>query len=306
MREQSFHFPSYSALAEIVGLRLFPDVQQDVKGVVQITHGMAEHKERYLPFMKRLVGAGYAVYIMDLLGHGASVTDPDMLGYFGPDGEEALIQDICRLSGRVRQDFPNKPLFLFGHSMGSFLTRIVNARDEVPAQGAVYCGTGGRNPLAGTAVFLAGLICALGRGKKPGVFLNALAFSAYNKRTDRRTPFDWLSYNRRNVDSYLKDPLCGFLFKNLAFLSLSKIIAEAQSAASIRRIPRDLPILLIAGQDDPVGQYGKGVEALQRELLQTGHAAELKLYSGMRHEILQEDAASHAMQDVIDWLDRQI
>lgn len=301
MKKREFSFKSSSELCDIKGVCFEPDNISDVKAVIQITHGMAEHKERYFGFMEKLCDAGFASYIIDLLGHGESVASSDDLGYFGDKLEQNLLDDMKLLNDLIHKEYSNSPIFMFGHSMGSFLTRAYTALYSSSVEAAVYCGTGGANPVVPIAIKLAeGQIKKYGE-KAKGEFLNKIAFAPYNKKTEKRTQFDWLSVNNENVDRYIEDPLCGFTFTNNGFLTLFHLVKYIQSAEWYENVPNDMPLYLIAGSDDPVGSYGKGVKSVYRKLLESGHRVQIKLWTGDRHEILLEKNADEVISDVIDW-----
>ncbi|WP_018658911.1 alpha/beta fold hydrolase [Allofustis seminis] len=306
MKQKIFTFQSYSKLTNISATSFIPKDSHQIKGVVQIIHGMAEHKERYFPFMKKLTEAGYAAYIMDLPGHGQSVSDSVPLGYFGPEGVTTLLQDVRQLNEIIHQQLPHVPLFIFGHSMGSFIARIYVAQFRTTYQGAIFCGTSGKNHALPFAILLAKIMCQLKGPYHPSHLLNDLAFASYNKKTKKCTSFDWLSLNEDNVSQYVADPLCGFIFTNNGFYTLFSLLKCAQSKQCMAQLPSGIPFLLIAGAEDPVGQYGKGVRQVYNQLKRHQFAVDLILYPKLRHEILLEQSAPEVFQDVIHWLNRQI
>ncbi|MGP1544468.1 MAG: alpha/beta fold hydrolase [Candidatus Fimenecus sp.] len=301
MLKKKFSFKSSSDLCNINGVCIAPDNISDVKAVIQITHGMAEHKERYFGFMEKLCDAGFASYIIDLLGHGESVESSNDLGYFGNRMEQNLLDDMKTLNDLIHSEYPETPIFMFGHSMGSFLTRAYTSIYESSVKAAVYCGTSGANPIVPIAIKLAEIQIKKNGEKSKGDFLNKIAFASYNKKTDKRTPFDWLSVNTENVDEYISDKLCGFTFTNNGFLTLFRLVKYIQSPEWYEKVPNDMPLYLIAGSDDPVGSYGKGVKSVYRKLLESGHKVKFKLWTGDRHEILLENNADEVISDVIDW-----
>lgn len=301
MLKKEFSFNSSSELCDIKGVCFAPDNKSDIKAVIQITHGMAEHKERYFGFMKSLCRAGFASYIIDLLGHGESVASSDDLGYFGNRMEQNLLDDMKTLNTLIHNEYPEVPIFMFGHSMGSFLTRAYTSLYGDSVKAAIYCGTCGANPIVPVAIKLAKLQIKKNGEKAKGNFLNKIAFASYNKKTEKRTPFDWLSVNRENVDKYINDKLCGFIFTNNGFLTLFHLVKYIQSAEWYEKVPNNMPLYLISGSDDPVGSYGKGVKSVYRKLLESGHNVKFKLWTGDRHEILLENNANEVISDIIDW-----
>lgn len=298
-------FPSSSGLTDIYALSYTPADEGEVKGIVQICHGMAEHCKRYDEFARFLCKNGYAVFINDHLGHGNSVARDEELGFFGESsGVGDLVNDAKILSDLARSLHPDKPFFIFGHSMGSFIARKYTEKFGMNIDGAVFCGTSGTNPAAGIAVKIADFI-----GSKKGYthrseFINKIAFGGYNKRVEeKRTDFDWLTRDESAVDRYIEDPKCGFLFTCAGYRDLFTLLKSVSQRSWYENVPFILPILLIAGAEDPVGEYGKGVKQVFRDLKKTGHKdVSLKLYENDRHEILNELNRHQVYDDVLSWL----
>lgn len=261
------------------------------KAVVQFTHGMAEHKERYYPVMEYLSGKGFACVICDLRGHGQSVSDPKDLGYMGKGGMKGLIDDVHLVTAWAKQRFPGLPLYLFGHSMGSMIVRAYTKRYDSDIDGLVVCGSPSQNSAAGAGDFLAGVI-GLFRGWhfRPETLLK-LSIGGYDKAFRKEGMKNaWLSTNKANVDAYNNDPLCGFPFtvngyRNGMFRLLKDIYAPDGWAMK----NPGLPIHFIAGADDPVivsvDKFSQAV-SFMRNLGYRRVSA--KLYPGLRHEILNE------------------
>ncbi|MBQ3401476.1 MAG: lysophospholipase [Lachnospiraceae bacterium] len=297
---KDFCFASASGLCDIHARSMTPD-EGEPKAVVQITHGMAEHKERYMWLAERLTEAGYAVYFMDLLGHGESVASEDDLGYFGDDGVNSLLKDMRELNEIGHSELPGLPYVMFGHSMGSFLTRAYTAKYPSTFDAAVYCGTSGPNGAAKIGLMMAKSAEKKDPHDRPAK-LNNMAFGSYNKRTENRTPVDWLSRETGNVDAYVEDPLCGFCFTSNGFVTLMTVLISVSGSDWAAKVP-NVPIYLIAGGEDPVGQYGKGVEKVRKMLEKTGHTkVAMKLYPGDRHEIFNEVDKEQVTADLIAWL----
>ncbi len=302
-----FTYPSASGLCDIFAQSVAPADFGAVKGVVQIAHGMAEYSNRYARFAKALCENGYAVYINDHLGHGASVAREEELGFFGDDGPNNLVEDMKQLTDIARQEYPHVPLFLFGHSMGSFLARKYTAKYGHMLDGAVYCGTSGPNPAVGIGILLSNAI-AKSEGKLyRSSFIDNMAFGTYNKKTPKKTKFDWLSRDEKEVKKYIQDKSCGFVFTVGGFATLFSVLKEVSAKTWYSAVPADLPILLIAGDNDPVGEYGKGVTEVYKTLRKTGHAGTvMKLYPEARHELLNELNRDEVTADLIDWLNAHI
>ena len=276
-----------------------------IRASVQIVHGMAEHALRYAPFAEYLCGHGFLVCAEDHLGHGSSVLSAAELGYFdGGDGSASVLADIRRLYVAVREETGGLPHFMLGHSMGSFFCRKYIAEYGAELSGAIIMGTGWQ-PAAVTAFgkIVAATIAAFRGWKHRSPFIDRIAFGSYNKKFECRTQFDWLSADRANVDGYIADGLCGVTFTCGGFYTLFSIISKACSGATIEATPKDLPIYLVAGGDDPVGAYSKGVIKLYDKYNAAGvKNVEMTIYNGGRHEILNDNCAPQVMEDILNFL----
>ena len=278
-----------------------------MKAIFQIAHGMAEHGERYEDFAKFLCKNGYAVYANDHIGHGKSVATDDDLGYFGErDGWLGFVNDAKLLTDLAKGEYPDKPVVLFGHSMGSFIARSYCEKFGADLAGAVFCGTSGTNPAAGVAIKLADVIAKIKGSRYRSEFINKLAFGAFNKKIEKpRTPFDWLSRDNAQVDKYIADKYCGFLFTAVGYRDMSTVLWSVSGKSWYANLPFVLPVLLISGEMDPVGAYGKGIRQVFRDLKSSGHKNVLmKLYKNDRHEILNELDKEDVYKDVVDWADK--
>lgn len=295
------HFPSATGICEIRFRIWQPD---EPRICMQIIHGMAEHIARYDEFAKFLAENGVLVYGMDLAGHGKSIRDGEPYGYFGEaNGWDHLIEDNMTMHDMVLKEYPSLPRVLLGHSMGSFLARTYAGRRGTDFDAFIFSGTAGGNPALPIAKLLAKSAIRKGKGKEPNLTLNNLSFGAYNKQfKPQRTEFDWLSTNTESVDRYIEDPLCGFVFTSYAFLDLFNGLSEIAGRTWAERVPNK-PILLIAGDHDPVGSNGKGVRQVAKWLKSTGHEPCLKLYPNGRHEMLNEPNREEVYRDVLLFLE---
>lgn len=307
MIRKGFKFPSTSGFCDIFAQSFIPD-NGNVKAVIQISHGMTEHSDRYIPFAEKLCEAGYAVFTNDHLGHGRSVKDDSMLGFFGSEkGYMNIVNDCKKLTEIAKAEYPDVPYFFFGHSMGSFIARCYTKYygDEIDA--AVYCGTSGPNPGAGIGVSVANLIIKAKGEMHRSKFINSVAFGTYNKKTTKKTEFDWLTKDEKIVQEYIADKYCGFLFTAAGFKDLFSVLSEVNANDWYNSFNKNLPVLLIAGEDDPVGAYGKGVTAVYDKLVETGHTdVALKLYPTDRHEILNETDRNEVMYYLVSWFDSKL
>ncbi len=307
MKTTTFHFPSATGVCEITGRCYEPEdgTGSNPAPVLVIHHGMAEHQRRYLGLIEFLCSRGIRVYMHDMANHGESNEDPALTGWFGEhDGWLGLVEDFRTMVERAAHENPGRKLFVMGHSMGSFLCRLYTSMyPATPICGAVFMGTGGPNPAAGAGMAAANLIGKL-RGKKhKSRLLAAMAFGTYNKRFEKRTLNDWLTRDQAVVDAYRADPYCGFLFTVQGMKDLVKVNVESNKAAWYEAVPKDLPILLISGAEDPVGDYGRGVETVCCRLEETDHThVTEKLYPDCRHEILNELNREAVMEDLAAWI----
>lgn len=294
-------FPSAAAHSYCCYTMWIPD---EVRGAVQLTHGMAEYVGRYDRFARFLAENGFLVYGQDHAGHGRSVTEPNPFGFFKEQGGwDALISDMRSLYSEVRRERPAVPFVLFGHSMGSFLARSYAARYPDDFEGFVFCGTAGSNPALKAGKVLCSIERKIHGDKFVSKLVNSLAFGPYNKPfAPNKTEFDWLSANAENVERYVNDPLCGFPFTVSAMYDLFSGLEEISDKKWAFEVP-DKPVLLIAGENDPVGAMGKGVTEVTLRLKAAGKKAESILYPGLRHEILNEYEAAKVFGDVLLFLE---
>jgi len=277
--------------------------EENPKGIVQLCHGMAEHGARYNAFASFLADAGYIVFCHDMRGHGKTLAKDGITGYFAAQrGWELILDDVHALCLYIKERFPSLPIFLFGHSMGSFVASAAAVRFGKEYTGFVFCGTGGPNK----AVPVAKLIASIVPADKPSQLLNKMAFGSYNKYFRPCADFAWLSRDKDVVAAYEADPLCGFCFTGAGFGDLFQGIGEVRNKHWVGAMPHK-PVFLIAGEFDPVGDYGKGVRWVHQQLLQSGNrAACIEIYPGMRHEILNEKGKEKVFADVKLWLDNLV
>lgn len=283
--------------------------EEKPKAVVQIVHGIAEHIMRYEEYAEYLVEKGYAVVGEDHMGHGGSVSKKDTLGYF-QGGWYAAVDDTVKLMGLARERFGDVPYFLFGHSMGSFMARTILAKyPESGIAGCVICGTGWQSEaLLAVSIPTAKLICKREGEKTPSALLKQLAFGSYNNRVEhKRTDCDWLTRDDRTVNAYIADPLCGFTASAGLMRDMLTGIAYIQTKEALGAMNKQTPCFFIAGGDDPVGEYGKGVRNAAEAFKKAGmESVSTRIYPLCRHEILNEINREEVYEDVLEWMEKLI
>lgn len=280
-----------------------------VKCVLQLVHGMAEYMDRYDEMARYFAERGIAVYGADHIGHGESINKDYHLGYFGRNNKagRTFVDDAKLLTTIAKHENPGVPFVLFGHSMGSFVARAYSAIYGKELDAVIYCGTGGPPSFVAPLVGLMAAPLKLGSGKREAKLLNKLSFCTFNGKTDKRTDFDWLSVNEENVDKYIADPLCGFCFSKHGFYDLTTLLQFVSKKSTFKMIPKDLPILMIAGSEDPVGEYGVAIRRIFALLKLTGHKkAEKKLFAGSRHEIHNEKNNEEVYDTVYKFIEKNI
>lgn len=306
--KKEFTFGSVSGLSDIHCASYLPE-NGEVKAVLQIAHGMAEHLERYEAFAEALCKNGVAVYINDHLGHGGSIKNKNELGYFGAnDGWKNFVEDCHKLTKIAKEENPGKPYIFFGHSMGSFVARAYSIKYANDINAAIYCGTAGPNPAAGAGKMVANLIIKLKGDHHRSKLIDKMAFGAYNSKFEGRTAFDWLSRDNFQVDKYIADEFCGFLFTVAGYRDLFSLLGYVSSKEWFTGLSKELPVLMISGAMDPVGNYSKGIEQVCASLKEAGKTNVKKiLYPDARHEILNESACfDKVCSDVLEFIDSVI
>lgn len=274
-----------------------------VRGIVQLVHGMAEHIDRYDGVAEALNARGFLVVGHNQLGHGAGTP---LRGYFGEkDGWQSLIDDVHGLRQLVQKEYPGLPYFVLGHSMGSFVTRCYLMEHSGGLQGAVLSGTGFFD--AGTVsagLTLARAVCLLHGEKKESPLINKVGFSSSNKPfAPNRTEFDWLSRDEAEVDKYVADPWCGFLFTAGGYRDMFTGLRRMSDPEEIRKMRKDLPVLFISGTRDPIGAMGEGVKKVADSFRAAGLAdIQVMLYPEARHELFNELNRQEVYGDLASWL----
>ena len=299
---RDFWYDSHG-VGKIHGCRWTPEGEP--RAVCQIIHGIAEYVERYDSFAEYLCGLGFAVVAEDHMGHGQSVNGGGIRGYFH-GGWFTAVDDSYQLLQDTRVEFPELPYVLFGHSMGSFMTRtILIQHPDSGIDAAVICGTGWLpEHLLPAAQRVLNKVCSRRDTTGPSPMLQRLMFAGYNQRVERpRTAYDWLTRDAKVVDAYIANPLCGFVASAGLIRDMAEGVTYIQQEDNLEKMRRDLPVLFLAGGDDPVGSYGKGVRKAAEAFRTAGmtDVAE-KIYPLCRHEVLNEINREEIWQDTARWM----
>ena len=290
-------------------------IPEAVKGVVVLSHGMAEYAMRYDRFGKLLIQEGIALYAEDHRGHGetAELAEKNGNGRFGyladKNGFQRVVDDIHEVVIEVKNNHPGKKVILFGHSFGSFVSQAYCERYGDSIDGCILCGTAGpREGLVHFAKGMASIIKFFKGEKYVSRFMDKLAFGSNNADFKKpRTSLDWLSRDETNVDKYIGDDWCGFVCTIGFFYDMFDGLCMIHTKKNMASIPKDLPIYFMYGTKDPVGTYGKTVEALYDVYLKNGmKSVDLKFYEGARHELLNETNHTEVESDSISWIKSHI
>ena len=285
MYSLDFRFPSKADGLMIAATRW--GTPATAKAVVVIAHGMAEHKARYQRFAAALNDAHYLIYALDHRGHGETIPVGDEPGGFGEGGWLGLVDDIVTLMGIAREENDGLPLILFGHSMGSFAAQQIAISSSDKMDALVLSGSAAQDKLAEAQL-------ADDSISNP---LEAMSGS------DARTPFDWLSRDEREVDKYMDDPLCGFALAGEAMMSMGEPAFASATPEAAGRIRKDLPVLSMAGTEDPVNGNIVFLEVLEERWKGAGlERFDTQYYKGARHELLNETNRDKVTEAVIGWM----
>ena len=307
MRETNFTFVGRDGESIFV-YKWFLEGKQP-KAIVQIAHGLMETAARYRRMAEVLTANGYLVYANDHRGHGKTAQSLEEVGYWGEDGFNASVENLDLLAGIIKKENPGLPLFLLGHSMGSFLVQNYMTKYSGGLQGIILSGSNA-NPglILNFGIAIAKREMAKKGSRSPSPNLHKLSFGAYNKGFEpARTPFDWLSSDEDEVDKYINDPYCGGIVSVGLYHDLFCGLKETYKKKNQQRIPQALPIYIFSGAKDPVGMNGKGVRKLVRSYQKLGiKDLTYKLYKDGRHEMLNEVNRDQVIKDLLTWLDRQI
>lgn len=278
---------------------------ETTKATLLIVHGMQEHSGRYAEIAEYFANHGIAVLTYDHLGHGKSVKDKNEIGFFQLDKpDERLIADAEMMADYLAEQYPDVPHFILGHSMGSFITRCLLQKASSKFAGAIITGTGG--PLPGIDVLRGYLSLANMIAPHHRTFLNSLFTRVNNKHFKKDKDFgntSWLSINHKNRRAFEQDELCGIPFTHNAFYTLFTVYKRATARNWAGSISPSFPFLFVSGQNDPIGDFSKGVMLTVNHLKADGFQdVDAKIYPEMRHEILNEEIREQVLSEIYDWM----
>ena len=285
----------------LAGVVYIPDGEK--KGIYHIVHGMTEHIGRYDRIMTALAENGYICCGYDNLGHGYTANSKDELGYIAPKrGWDILARDVATFSDAVRAEYGSElPYYLMGHSMGSFIARLAAERYAKPDK-LIIMGTGGPNPAADPGLLLIEVIKLFYGDKHISKLIDKIAFGSYNKRFNENDGSSWLTTDVEVRKKYWKDEFCSFKFTVSAMGDLIRLIKYSNSSSWFKNISSSMPILLVSGNEDPVGDYGKGILSVCDKLKKNGKNVRYILYKGARHEILNDFSYDDVKNDILHFI----
>ena len=306
MNKNEFFYLSQDGETQIHAIEWIPETP--VKAVLQMCHGMVEYIDRYHDFAEFLAQNGYYVVGHDHLGHGKSISSTERLGYFHEtNGNDIVLGDIHQLRIRTEEKYPHVPYFIMGHSMGSFLVRQYIGVFGFGLAGAIVMGTGNQSNLVlGAGRFICKIIALFRGWECRSPLVDNMAVGAYEKAFQGETDgSNWLSRNPENVRRYRGDLMCGYMFTVNAYYHMFLGMSRANAQEKAGSIPKSLPVLFVAGKDDPVGDFGKGVKKVYKRYKLSGmQNVKIRLYEEDRHEILNELDRDQVYQDLLLWLDK--
>lgn len=304
VRREDFYYDSRDNVSKIHAIKWVPENKPIC--VLQIIHGMAEHIACYDHFAAFLAQKGILVVGNDHLGHGESIGDNGVKGYFcRHEAATVVVRDVHRLKKMIQERNAGVPYFILGHSMGSFILRNYLLRYGSGINGAIIVGTGTQK--SGMLTFgkaLTTVLAAFQGWKHPSALMQKVAFGGYNSRIlDKATSVDWICRDTERVQTYIKDVKCGFTFTLNGFHTLFTLIERVTGVWKLTSMPKNLPVLLTAGTMDPVGNYGEAVKVIYEEYKTIGmNRVSLKLYDGCRHEIINETNKAEVYEDLYQWI----
>ena len=306
MEKDTFRYHAANGEHDILATLWEPRISEP-RAVIQIAHGMAEHRKRYEEFANYMTERGYAVCANDHAGHGESVGDPPLYGYFGKaEGIDFVVQDMYTLTEHAKVMYPHLPVVLLGHGVGASLSKLYATLYPKVLAGLLLSGLGGASWLLWLAIrFARRQVEKNGDRTQDNVLFRLMLVDFISGYNNVRTERDWLSRDAQAVDSFLSDPLCNFLYTNQGVLDILRLTQRVNTPGWYTALRKDLPIYLFSGDMDPIGREGRCVKKAARTLERTGmQDVQMKLYPQGRHEMLQEINKETVFSDICHWLNR--
>ena len=302
--EEKFVFDSANGIYKVHG-KIMKPLNQEIKGVIQISHGMCEYIDKYDDFAEYMLNQGFIVAGHDHIGHGDSVNKSEDKGFFASkDGYKNLIEDLRKVTEIVKKAFPDKPFYLLGPSMGSLIARCYVAKYGNEINGLILCGTIGPQPLVKAGIKMANFIAEKKgeRYRSKKIYDLSLDF-ANVKFLHVKTRYDWVSSDEDDVKRHMEDKRANFIFTVKGFSDLFHLVNLANSEMVIKTIPKSLPIIFMSGDKDPIGENGTGVMKAVKLYKNMGITnVRIKLYPNKRHELLKESNKIEVFEDISKWI----
>ena len=301
---EGFDFLSHDTKSRVASYIFIPKCDSP-RGIVQISHGMCEYVLRYEDFARAMCRAGFIVCGNDHIGHGHTAPNDELLGYTASSGGAMImVNDVRMLSGIVRTRFPGLPLILMGHSMGSFIARKYVELYGGELAGAIIVGTGGPESPTALGKALAKLVVKFKGEMHRSKLIDSIAFGNYNKKFKaEKDEKSWLTRDKEIRERYVADKYCSFKFTARGFYDLFDLLGSVSDKEWAKKLPKDLPILMISGDADPVGNYGKGVKTVYKRMEKAGADVTMRLYNGARHELFNETSKKEIIAHTLEWID---
>jgi alpha-beta hydrolase superfamily lysophospholipase len=308
VKKEEFYYDSSDKITKIHGIKWIPD--GEVKGILQISHGMLEHMDRYHEFASYIADKGILVAGNDHLGHGYSLMNEEDRGYFSKDnGNKTVIEDMHKLSQILKAEYKGVPYFILGHSMGSFLLRQYITIYSEKLDGAIIMGTGNQPyALLKAGIIITRLIALFKGWRYRSSFVDKLALGNNNNKFEpARTRADWLSKDNNKVDEYIADKRINFVFTLNAYYNMFKGMEGLYKESNLQNMDKELPVIFMSGAKDPVGNFSKDVKKVYEEFKAIGmKKLDIKIYDDDRHEILNENDRETVYVDIEKWILRRI
>lgn len=275
------------------------------RAIVQLAHGMIDYTGRYIELASFLCSHGVIFAGNHHLGHGKSVVDPDDYGFFAEkNGYRYVIDDLYLMNQHLHKSYPDLPIIMLGHSMGSFISRLYAKEHPSSVSGLIIHGTGGPNPLVGMGKTLASLIRSFYGSRHRSALIEKMAFGAYNNKYPKSEGHNaWLTRDLSKVADRDTNEFTSFKFTVSAYRDLFELLGKSNSQTWFKEYPKDMPTVIMSGDMDPVGNYGKGPRYVYKQLMINGvDNVTLKMYEGARHELFNETNSDEVFADILEWI----